>query len=172
MTDIEREEETNVIVRECVKEAGEYTLRDRAIPDYRDGLKPSQRRILFGMKKLGAVASSIPIKSAKVSGLVTGDYHPHGDAACYDTLVHLADLRYPLILGDGNFGDRDMLKEQPPAPQRYTECRLQAIAAPLFDDLHVAPMVPNYNETLEEPVFLPSPLPLLLLNGVRGIAFG
>jgi DNA gyrase subunit A len=146
----------------------------RALPDARDGLKPVQRRILYAMLRLGLLHNRAFNKCAKVVGEVLGNYHPHGDASVYDTLVRLAQtwvVRYPLIDPQGNFGsvDGDM-----PAAYRYTESRLAAIAEELLRDIdeETVDFVPNYNEETTEPAVLPAALPNLLLNGSTGIAVG
>ena len=146
----------------------------RALPDARDGLKPVQRRILYAMLRLGLLHNRSFNKCAKVVGEVLGNYHPHGDASVYDTLVRLAQtwvVRYPLIDPQGNFGsvDGDM-----PAAYRYTESRLAAFAEELLRDLDedTVDFVPNYNEETTEPTVLPAALPNLLLNGSTGIAVG
>jgi len=146
----------------------------RALPDARDGLKPVQRRILYAMLRLGLLHNRAFNKCAKVVGEVLGNYHPHGDASVYDTLVRLAQtwvVCYPLIDPQGNFGsvDGDM-----PAAYRYTESRLAAIAEELLRDIDedTVDFVPNYNEETTEPAVLPAALPNLLLNGSTGIAVG
>jgi DNA gyrase subunit A len=146
----------------------------RALPDARDGLKPVQRRILYAMLRLGLLHTRAFNKCAKVVGEVLGNYHPHGDASVYDTLVRLAQtwvVRYPLIDPQGNFGsvDGDM-----PAAYRYTESRLAALAEELLRDIDedTVDFVPNYNEETTEPTVLPAALPNLLLNGSTGIAVG
>jgi len=146
----------------------------RAIPDVRDGLKPVQRRILYGMMELGLRHNSAFKKSARIVGEVMGKYHPHGDAAIYDALVKMAQdfsMRYPLIDGQGNFGSID---RDPPAAMRYTEARLSRIAEEMLEDIdkNTVDFVPNFDESLEEPVVLPSKIPNLLLNGSSGIAVG
>src|SRR5687768_16343414 len=146
----------------------------RALPDVRDGLKPAQRRGLYGMRTMGLASNRAYRKCAKIVGEVMGNYHPHGDASIYDTLVRLAqdfNLRYPLVDGQGNFGSID---GDPPAAMRYTEARLQAIAEELMADLdkETVDFVPNYDETTEEPTVLPAPFPNLLVNGSVGIAVG
>ncbi|MBO1436194.1 DNA gyrase subunit A [Meiothermus sp. CFH 77666] len=147
---------------------------DRALPDVRDGLKPVQRRILYGAYQDGVLPNRKHVKSAKIVGEVMGKFHPHGDAAIYDTLVRLAqpwNLRYPLIDGQGNFGSLD---GDPPAAQRYTEARLSNIGLELLQDLdkETVPFVPNYDGTQEQPEVLPAALPNLLVNGSAGIAVG
>mgnify|MGYP000152592368 CR=1 FL=1 len=146
----------------------------RALPDVRDGLKPVHRRILYGMNELGLDWNKKYVKSARVTGDVMGKYHPHGDAAIYDALARMAQdwsLRMPLIDGQGNFGSID---GDPPAAQRYTECRLQKVAHSLLDDLdkETVDFRDNYDGTLSEPVVVPAKFPNLLVNGAGGIAVG
>ncbi len=146
----------------------------RALPDARDGLKPAHRRSLYAMYDLSNDWTRPYKKSARVVGDVIGKYHPHGDAAVYDTIVRLAQdfsMRYPLVDGQGNFGSVD---GDPPAAMRYTEIRLQRLAGELLADLdkETVDFVPNYDDTLEEPVVLPARLPNLLVNGSSGIAVG
>ncbi|MDD1741927.1 MAG: DNA gyrase subunit A, partial [Methanotrichaceae archaeon] len=146
----------------------------RALPDVRDGLKPVHRRILFAMHEQGMTYDQPYKKSARVVGDVMGKYHPHGDAAIYDTLVRMAQdfsMRYPLIDGQGNFGSID---GDPAAAMRYTEVRLSKISGEMLDDIEkeTVDFVPNYDATLKEPSILPAKLPNLLLNGSTGIAVG
>ena len=146
----------------------------RALPDVRDGLKPVQRRILYAMHRAGATAGSRHRKSAAFVGDVLKLYHPHGDSAVYDALVRMAQpfsLRYPLIDGQGNFGSVD---GDPPAAMRYTEARLSAITGELMADIEkqTVDMVPNYDNTEEQPEVLPARIPNLLINGATGIAVG
>jgi DNA gyrase subunit A len=146
----------------------------RALPDVRDGLKPVQRRILFAMRMLNNTPEGGHIKCAKVTGSTSGDYHPHGDAVIYPTLVRMAQpwsLRYPLIDGQGNFGSID---GDSPAAQRYTECRLMPLAMELMEDLEreTVDWVDNYATTLQEPTVFPGKFPNLLCNGSQGIAVG
>jgi DNA gyrase subunit A len=146
----------------------------RALPDVRDGLKPVQRRILFGMQDLGVGPNSAFKKTARVVGEVMGKFHPHGDSAIYDTLVRLAQdftMRYPLITGQGNFGSVD---GDPPAQMRYTEARLAPIAMELLADLdrNTVDFYPNFDDSIMQPTVLPARLPNLLLNGASGIAVG
>jgi DNA gyrase subunit A len=146
----------------------------RALPDARDGLKPAHRRVLFGMKTMGLSSTRGFRKCAKIVGEVMGNFHPHGDASIYDTLVRLAqdfNMRYPLVNGQGNFGSID---GDPPAAMRYTEARLQSLADDMMTDLdkETVDFVPNYDETTEEPSVLPAPFPNLLVNGSAGIAVG
>jgi len=146
----------------------------RALPDIRDGLKPAHRRVLYGMRTMGLAANRAHRKCAKIVGEVMGNYHPHGDAAIYDTLVRLAqdfNMRAPLVDGQGNFGSID---GDPPAAMRYTEARLMPLAEEMMADLdhETVDFVPNYDETTEEPAVLPTPFPNLLVNGSVGIAVG
>ena len=149
-------------------------ITSRALPDVRDGLKPVQRRILYTMWQQRLTADAKPRKCAKVVGDVMGSYHPHGDAAIYDTLVRMAQpfaMRYPLVEGFGNFGSLD---GDSAAAMRYTECRLDAASAELLSELdrQTVPLRANYDGTREEPVVLPARLPNLLINGATGIAVG
>src|SRR5215467_8266284 len=146
----------------------------RALPDARDGLKPAHRRVLYGMKTMGLSSTRGYRKCAKIVGEVMGNFHPHGDASIYDTLVRLAqdfNMRSPLVDGQGNFGSID---GDPPAAMRYTEARLEALGDEMMTDLdkETVDFVPNYDETTEEPTVLPSPFPNLLVNGSAGIAVG
>lgn len=146
----------------------------RALPDVRDGLKPSQRRILYAMRQLNLSPGAKHRKCAKISGDTSGDYHPHGESVIYPTLVRMAQdwaMRYTLIQGQGNFGSID---GDPPAAMRYTEARLTAAAMALMEDLEkeTVTLVPNYDETKKEPTVFPSKYPNLLANGSSGIAVG
>ncbi|MEW5981263.1 MAG: DNA gyrase subunit A [Acidobacteriota bacterium] len=146
----------------------------RALPDVRDGLKPSHRRVLYGMRLMGLASNRAYRKCAKIVGEVMGNFHPHGDAPIYDTLVRLAQdftMRYTLVDGQGNFGSVD---GDPPAAMRYTEARLTALSEELMVDLdrETVDVVPNYDETTTEPTVLPAPFPNLLVNGSSGIAVG
>jgi DNA gyrase subunit A len=146
----------------------------RALPDVRDGLKPSHRRALYGMRLMGLGSNRTYRKCAKIVGEVMGNFHPHGDAAIYDTIVRMAqgfNMRYPLVDGQGNFGSVD---GDPPAAMRYTEARLKALADEMMVDLdkETVDFVPNYDETTTEPTVLPAPVPNLLVNGSSGIAVG
>jgi DNA gyrase subunit A len=149
-------------------------ITSRALPDVRDGLKPVQRRILFTMWQQNLTADAKHRKCAKVVGDVMGSYHPHGDAALYETLVRMAQpfsLRYPLIDGSGNFGSLD---GDSAAAMRYTECRLARISDEMLTEIdqHTVHFRPNYDGTKEEPVVLPARIPNLLINGTTGIAVG
>lgn len=146
----------------------------RAIPDVRDGLKPVQRRILFGMYKLGLDSGKPHRKAARIVGEVMGKFHPHGDQAIYDALVNMAQtfaFRYPLIDGQGNFGSID---GDEPAAMRYTEARLSRLSEELLSEIEeeTVDFGPNFDDSLEEPLVLPARLPNLLLNGSWGIAVG
>src|SRR6266436_754618 len=146
----------------------------RALPDARDGLKPSNRLVLYAMREIGLLHNRSYSKCAKVVGEVLGKYHPHGDASVYDTLVRMAQdfaMRYPLIDGQGNFGSID---GDPAAAYRYTECRLKEIAEELLADLDkdTVDFQPNFDEKETEPVVLPARIPNLLINGSTGIAVG
>ena len=146
----------------------------RALPDIRDGLKPVHRRVLYGMQDLKNYFNRPYKKSARVVGDVIGKYHPHGDAAVYDTIVRLAQdfsMRYPLIDGQGNFGSVD---GDPAAAMRYTEVRMTRLAQDFLSDIEkeTVEFVPNYDDSLSEPVILPTTIPTLLINGSSGIAVG
>ena len=150
------------------------TIMHRALPDARDGLKPVHRRILYAMRELRLSSTGGFRKSAKISGDVMGNYHPHGDAAIYDAMVRLAqdfNVRYPLVDGQGNFGNID---GDNPAAARYTEARMTAAAEALMEGLaeNAVDFRPNYDGTLEEPVVFPAAFPNLLANGSSGIAVG
>ncbi len=147
---------------------------DRALPDVRDGLKPSQRRILVAMNDLGLAPNRQHRKCAKIAGDTSGNYHPHGEAVIYPTLVRMAqdfNMRYPLVDGQGNFGS---VEGDPPAAMRYTEARLSRIAMEMLRDIdaNTVDWVPNYDETRREPTILPSRMPNLMVNGSNGIAVG
>jgi DNA gyrase subunit A len=146
----------------------------RALPDVRDGLKPVHRRVLYAMHEAGLQPNRARLKCARVVGDVMGSYHPHGDQSIYDTLVRLAQpfsMRYPLVDGQGNFGNID---GYPAAAMRYTECRLERLATEMLRDIDAdtVDFKPNYDESRREPTVLPSRLPNLLLNGAAGIAVG
>jgi len=147
---------------------------DRALPDVRDGLKPSQRRILVAMNDLGLAPTKQHRKCAKIAGDTSGNYHPHGEAVIYPTLVRMAqdfNMRYPLVDGQGNFGS---VEGDSPAAMRYTEARFSRIATEMLRDLdaNTVDWVPNYDETRREPTVLPSRMPNLMVNGSNGIAVG
>ena len=149
-------------------------ITSRALPDVRDGLKPVHRRILFAMQQMGLTSQAKFRKSAAVVGDVMGKYHPHGDTAIYDSLVQMAQdfkYRYPLVIGQGNFGSID---GDPPAAMRYTEAKMARLSGELLRDLEkdTVEWRPNYDATRKEPVMFPSPVPSLLLNGTLGIAVG
>src|SRR6202050_2907379 len=149
-------------------------ITSRALPDVRDGLKPVQRRILYTMWQQNLTADAKHRKCAKVVGDVMGNYHPHGDAALYETLVRMAQpfsLRYPLVDGSGNFGSLD---GDSAAAMRYTECRLARISDELLSEIDQDTVTfrPNYDGTREEPTVLPARIPNLLVNGATGIAVG
>jgi topoisomerase-4 subunit A len=152
-----------------------YVVLDRALPYIGDGLKPVQRRIVYAMSELGLSASSKHKKSARTVGDVIGKFHPHGDSACYEAMVLMAQpfaYRYPLVDGQGNFGSPDDPKSF--AAMRYTESRLTAYARTLLSELGMGTVDwgPNFDGTLKEPSMLPARLPNVLLNGSTGIAVG
>ncbi|MGV3552935.1 DNA gyrase subunit A [Rhizobium sp.] len=165
------------IIEEMQRSYLDYAMSvivSRALPDVRDGLKPVHRRILFGMNELGIDWNKKYVKCARVTGDVMGKYHPHGNLAIYDALARMAQdwsLRLPLIDGQGNFGSVD---GDPPAAERYTECRLEKVAHSLLDDLdkETVDFRDNYDGTLQEPSVLPAKFPNLLVNGSGGIAVG
>ena len=149
-------------------------ITSRALPDVRDGLKPVHRRILFGMNEMGLTSTARFRKSAAIVGDVLGKYHPHGDTAVYDSMVGMAQefsYRYPLIIGQGNFGSID---GDNPAAMRYTEAKMSKISNELLKDLEkeTVDFRPNYDQTRKEPIVLPANVPALLLNGTLGIAVG
>ena len=152
-----------------------YVILDRALPQIGDGLKPVQRRIIYAMSELGLSASSKPKKSARTVGDVIGKFHPHGDSACYEAMVLMAQdfsYRYPIVIGQGNWGSTDDPKSF--AAMRYTESRLAPYAKSMLQELGQGTVdwSPNFDGTLKEPVVLPARLPNLLLNGTSGIAVG
>ena len=152
-----------------------YVILDRALPSIGDGLKPVQRRIIYAMSELGLSAASKHKKSARTVGDVIGKFHPHGDSACYEAMVLMAQpfaYRYPIVDGQGNWGSQDDPKSF--AAMRYTEAKLTAYAEVLLGELAhgTADWTPNFDGTLEEPLILPARLPNLLLNGTSGIAVG
>ena len=176
-----RDPSEGIVARDIVTEMRESYLDyamsvivARALPDVRDGLKPVHRRILYSMHELGLTASAKFRKSATVVGDVLGKYHPHGDVACYDALVRLAQdfaMRYPLVLGQGNFGSID---GDAAAAMRYTESKMSKLSGELLSDIEkkTVEFVPNYDGQHQEPTVLPSKVPNLLLNGTMGIAVG
>ena len=172
----EKVEPVNV-AEEMSKSFLDYSMSviiSRALPDARDGLKPSQRRILYAMNGLGLLPNRKHSKCAKIVGETMGNYHPHGDMAIYPTLVHMAQrwaMREILIEGQGNFGSMD---GDPPASMRYTEAKLTHLGAILMEDMdkETVNFVPNYDETTQEPVVFPAAFPNLLINGGTGIAVG
>src|SRR5260221_7117272 len=172
----EKVEAVNV-AEEMSKSFLDYSMSviiSRALPDARDGLKPSQRRILHAMQGLGVLLNRKHTKCVKIVGETMGNYHPHGDQAIYPTLVHMAQpwaMREILIEGQGNFGS---VEGDPPASMRYTEARLTHLGAALMDDMEMdtVDFVPNYDETRREPVVFPAAFPNLLVNGGTGIAVG
>jgi len=149
-------------------------ITDRALPDVRDGLKPSQRRVLVAMNDLGLAPNKQHRKCAKIAGDTSGNYHPHGEAVIYPTLVRMAqdfNMRYPLVAGQGNFGS---VEGDSPAAMRYTEARFSKIAVEMMRDIdaNTVDWMPNYDETRREPTVLPSRMPNLMVNGASGIAVG
>jgi DNA gyrase subunit A len=175
-TQNEKVEKVNV-AEEMSKSFLDYSMSviiSRALPDARDGLKPSQRRILFAMSELGVMPNRKHLKCAKIVGETMGNYHPHGDQAIYPTLVHMAQpwaMGEMLVDGQGNFGS---LEGDPPASMRYTEARLRQLGAALMVDMDkgTVDFAPNYDETREEPTVFPAAFPNLLVNGGTGIAVG
>src|SRR5574344_1639665 len=169
--------EEQPIVEEMSRAYLEYAMSvivSRALPDVRDGLKPVHRRILYAMWDIGLRANGKFRKSATVVGEVLGKYHPHGDAAVYDSMVRLAQdfsMRYPLVRGQGNFGSMD---GDSAAAMRYTEAKLSGIAEEMLFDLDkdTVDFIPNFDGSCKEPQVLPAKLPNLLLNGTMGIAVG
>src|SRR5213082_820171 len=165
------------VAEEMSKSFLDYSMSviiSRALPDARDGLKPSQRRILYAMNDLGVLPARKHLKCAKIVGETMGNYHPHGDQAIYPTLVHMAQpwaMRERLVDGQGNFGS---VEGDPPASMRYTEARMTHLGALLMEDMDkdTVDFVPNYDETREEPTVFPSAFPNLLVNGGTGIAVG
>ena len=152
-----------------------YVILDRALPHIGDGLKPVQRRIVYAMSELGLSAAAKYKKSARTVGDVLGKFHPHGDSACYEAMVLMAQpfsYRYPLVDGQGNWGSPDDPKSF--AAMRYTESRLARYAEVLLSELGQGTVEwgPNFDGTLDEPVLLPARLPNVLLNGATGIAVG
>ncbi|NBU62556.1 MAG: DNA gyrase subunit A, partial [Chlamydiae bacterium] len=178
MSYTENEQIVNRNVEEELKESYlRYSMSviiSRALPDVRDGLKPSQRRILYAMRQLNLSPGGKHRKCAKIAGDTSGDYHPHGESVIYPTLVRMAQdwvMRYTLVNGQGNFGSID---GDPPAAMRYTEARLTHASVALMEDLdkETVDFVPNYDETKKEPTVFPSKFPNLICNGSSGIAVG
>ncbi|MEE8243412.1 MAG: DNA gyrase subunit A, partial [Pseudomonadales bacterium] len=152
-----------------------YVINDRALPHIADGLKPVQRRIIYAMRELGLDNNAKFTKSARTVGDVLGKFHPHGDSACYEAMVLMAQpfsFRYPLVEGQGNWGAPDDPKSF--AAMRYTEARLSKYSELLLSEsrLGTIEFVPNFDGSLDEPVRLPARVPMLLLNGGAGIAVG
>lgn len=176
MTDIGKLQKTELVheMRRAYLDYAMSVIVERALPDVKDGLKPVHRRILYAMHEIGLTHASKYKKSATVVGEVLGKYHPHGDVPVYDAMVRLAQdfsMRYPLVDGQGNFGSLD---GDPPAAMRYTEARMAAITAEMLVDLdkETVETRPNFDASLQEPVYLPAKLPNLLLMGAEGIAVG
>ena len=152
-----------------------YVVLDRALPNIGDGLKPVQRRIIYAMSQLGLEYQSKHKKSARTVGDVIGKYHPHGDSACYEAMVLMAQpfsYRYPLVDGQGNWGSTDDPKSF--AAMRYTEAKLTLFSKSILEEVNqgTVDFTPNFDGTLEEPLVLPARLPNVLLNGTTGIAVG
>ena len=175
---IERERIIKVNIEEEMKSSYiDYSMSvivSRALPDVRDGLKPVHRRVLYGMSDLGVLSNRAYKKSARIVGEVLGKYHPHGDTSVYDAMVRMAQewsLRYPLVDGQGNFGSVD---GDSPAAMRYTEARLRKFAEETLADIdkETVDFQPNFDDSLTEPVVLPTKIPILLVNGASGIAVG
>ncbi|HPA87108.1 MAG TPA: DNA gyrase subunit A [Bacteroidales bacterium] len=174
----ERERVVQVNIEEEMKSAYiDYSMSvivSRALPDVRDGLKPVHRRVLYGMSELGVMSNKPHKKSARIVGEVLGKYHPHGDSSVYEAMVRMAQtwsMRYPLVDGQGNFGSID---GDSPAAMRYTEARLKKVAEEALSDIdkETVDFQPNFDDSLSEPVVLPTRIPLLLVNGSSGIAVG
>jgi DNA gyrase subunit A len=168
----------NLLIEDELKESyltyAMSVIVSRALPDARDGLKPSQRRVLWAMNDLNLTPTRKHFKSAKICGDTSGNYHPHGDQVIYPTMVRMAqhwNMRYKLIDGQGNFGS---INPDPPAAARYTEARMTAASVDMLDDVEkdTVEMVPNYDERLMEPTVLPGRFPNLMVNGAQGIAVG
>jgi len=177
MTDIALKVVSTPIEEEMKRSYIDYSMSvivSRALPDVRDGLKPVQRRIIYAMNELGVRHDKPHKKAARLVGETMGKYHPHGDMAIYDSLVRMAqpfNMRYPLVDGHGNFGSID---GDSAAAMRYTEARLTPLAEELLVDLEreTVDFMPNFDDTLKEPVVLPARVPNLLINGSAGIAVG
>ena len=161
--------DAGLLVKQDIKEYGEEVIEDRAVPDFRDGLKPVQRRILYAMKHdLNLSHSGVTRKCAAVTGSVIGTYHPHGDASIYSALVNLYHQRYRLVMPRGNFGS-ELERE---SAQRYTEVKFTKYHQDIFHDMDVMEMVPNFDGFATEPLVINTRLPLMLMNGASGIAVG
>ena len=161
-------------VRSAYLDYAMSVIVSRALPDVRDGMKPVQRRILYGMSDLGVAYNSPYKKSARIVGEVMGKYHPHGDSPIYEAMVRMAQdfsMRYPLVDGQGNFGSMD---NDPAAAMRYTEARMTRLTGEMLADIEkeTVDFIPNFDDSLEEPTVLPTQVPNLLLNGATGIAVG
>lgn len=156
------------LIEQGMLEYGQHTVEQRAVPDFRDGLKPVHRRILYAMYTLGVLPNKGLKKSAAVVGETLAKYHPHSDMSVFSTLVNLVHERYPLVFGSGNWGD----EYSAAAGARYIDCRLTNVAMSLFEYADVARYVDNYSGEVKEPLVLPSKCPLLLMNGTSGIAVG
>lgn len=156
------------LIEQGMLEYGATTIEQRAIPDFRDGLKPVHRRILYAMYALGIFPNKGLKKSAAIVGETLAKYHPHSDTGVFKTLVNLVHERYPLVFGSGNWGDEYSAS----AASRYIDCRLTNLAMSLFEYIPVAKYVDNYSGEFKEPLVLPSKIPLLLMNGTSGIAVG
>ena len=178
MTTEEQESQPTISIEQELKKSYlDYAMSviiGRALPDVRDGLKPVHRRALFAMRELGVHFNRPYVKSARIVGDVIGKYHPHGDTAAYDTIVRMAQnfsMRYPLVDGQGNFGSMD---GDSPAAMRYTEARMTRIDREIVGDLEkdTVDFGPNYDNSLTEPLVMPSKVPNLLVNGSSGIAVG
>ena len=161
-------------MRNCYLDYAMSVIVGRALPDVRDGLKPVHRRVLYAMKGLNNTHSKPFLKSARVVGDVIGKYHPHGDAAVYSTIVRMAQdfsLRYPLVDGQGNFGSID---GDSAAAMRYTEIRMKKLSEDILVDIdkETVDWQANYDDSLQEPMVLPTKIPNLLINGSAGIAVG
>lgn len=159
---------TGVQIVEHMREYGTYVIEDRAVPDFRDGCKPSQRRLLYAMKMIGITPTGNTVKVSRISGEAMGKFHPHGDASLNQALVDMTHVRYPLVQGQGEFGSAISRA----GAARYIEARFHKLANDHFACLDVADMVPNYSATDSEPVVINTRLPLMLMNGASGIAVG
>jgi DNA gyrase/topoisomerase IV subunit A len=161
------EEASGKFVNTQMFDFGRYTIEDRAVPDFRDGHKPVHRRLIYAMYMMQGASSATYMKSARVTGETMGKYHPHGSA--YGSLVEMTWSRYPLVIGQGNFGS---IKGDPAAAERYSECKVSKLVKHHFSCVDVAEMVPNYSGEFSEPLVINTRLPLLFMNGTSGIATG